>query len=129
MSDLGVPLLVDLSDPRPSPGPTIMSTMKRPAPLMKAILLSVVAGLTTSALMRLVEEGRISLDDDVSELARFPVRNPLYPETPITVRMVLSHSSSLNDSQGYFNLDVLNPATNPDYGKCYNDYEPGTRYQ
>jgi CubicO group peptidase (beta-lactamase class C family) len=90
---------------------------------------SISKSFTTSALMRLVEEGRISLDDDVSELAGFPVRNPLYPETPITVRMVLSHSSSLNDSQGYFNLDVLNPATNPDYGKCYNDYEPGTRYQ
>jgi CubicO group peptidase (beta-lactamase class C family) len=43
--------------------------------------------------------------------------------------MLLSHSSSLNDSQGYFSLNVINPATNPDYAKCYNDYEPGTKYE
>lgn len=89
---------------------------------------SISKSFATSALMKLVEEGRISLDDDVSNLAGFTIRNPVYPDIPITVRMVLSHSSSLNDSQGYFNLDVLNPATNPDYAKCYNDYPPGTQY-
>lgn len=89
---------------------------------------SISKSFATSALMKLVEEGRISLDDDVSNLAGFTIRNPVYPDIPITVRMVLSHSSSLNDSQGYFNLDVLNPATNPDYAKCYNDYAPGTQY-
>jgi CubicO group peptidase (beta-lactamase class C family) len=43
--------------------------------------------------------------------------------------MVLSHTASINDSQGYFTLDVINPAKNIDYTKCYNDYEPGTKYQ
>jgi CubicO group peptidase (beta-lactamase class C family) len=89
---------------------------------------SISKSFATSALMKLVEEGNISLDDEMSDLAGFTIRNPLYPDIPITVKMVLSHSSSLNDSQGYFDLDVLNPATNPDYGKCYNDYAPGTQY-
>ncbi len=90
---------------------------------------SISKSYTTSALLRLVEEGKIRLDDDVGDLVGFPVRNPLYPDIPITVKMLLSHSSSLNDSQGYFNLDVLNPKTNPDYAKSYNDYEPGTEYE
>jgi CubicO group peptidase (beta-lactamase class C family) len=43
--------------------------------------------------------------------------------------MLLSHRSSINDNQGYFTLDVINPEKNADWAKCYNDYEPGTSYQ
>lgn len=43
--------------------------------------------------------------------------------------MLLSHTSSLNDSQGYFKLDVINPDKNPDWAKAYNDYRPGTLYE
>ena len=42
--------------------------------------------------------------------------------------MVLAHRSSINDSQGYFTLDAINPEKNPDWAKCYNKYEPGTGY-
>ncbi len=90
---------------------------------------SISKSFTTTTLMKLVEEGKVSLDDEVSSLTGFPVQNPQFPETPITVKMLLSHSSSLNDSQGYFTLNTLNPATNPDYAKCYNNYEPGTAYE
>jgi CubicO group peptidase (beta-lactamase class C family) len=90
---------------------------------------SISKSFTTTALLKLVDEGRLSIDADVSTLTGFTVRNPAYPDVPVTVKMLLSHSSSLNDSQGYFSLDVLNPATNSDYGKCYNDYMPGTKYQ
>jgi CubicO group peptidase (beta-lactamase class C family) len=90
---------------------------------------SISKSFTTSTLMKLVEEGKVSLDDEVSSLTGFPVQNPQFPETPITVKMLLSHSSSLNDSQGYFTLNTLNPATNRDFAKCYNNYEPGTAYE
>jgi CubicO group peptidase (beta-lactamase class C family) len=43
--------------------------------------------------------------------------------------MVMSHRSSINDSQGYFTLDAINPGKNSNWEKCYNDYEPGTGYQ
>jgi hypothetical protein len=36
----------------------------------------------------------------------------------ITIRLVLSHQSSINDSQGYFTLDAINPSKNPDWAKC-----------
>jgi CubicO group peptidase (beta-lactamase class C family) len=90
---------------------------------------SISKSFTATALLQLVEEKRITLEDDVSSLLGFPVRNPAYPDKIITLRLLLSHRSSLNDSQGYFNLDVIDPATNPDFSKCFNNYAPGAGYQ
>lgn len=90
---------------------------------------SISKSFTCTSLMQLVSQGKVSLKTDASELAGFPIRNPKYPETTITLEMMLSHTSSLNDSQGYFTLDVLNPELNPDYAKCYNDYRPGEGYE
>lgn len=90
---------------------------------------SISKSFTATSLMQLVKAGKISLDDDFGKLVGFAIRNPEYPETVITLRMVLSHTSSINDSKGYFNLDVINPAKNAGYAKCYNSYEPGKGYQ
>lgn len=51
--------------------------------------------------MRLVEEGRLDLDRDVGEVLGFPVRNPHWPDRPITLRMLLTHTSSLRDGSVY----------------------------
>lgn len=89
---------------------------------------SISKSFSATSVMQLVEAKQLSLDDDIGDLVGFKVRNPRYPETVITLRMVLSHRSSINDSQGYFTLDVINPDKNPDWAKCYNDYEPGNGY-
>jgi CubicO group peptidase (beta-lactamase class C family) len=47
--------------------------------------------------MRLVEQGRLKLDEDVSKLLEWEVRNPRFSQTPITLRLLLSHRSSLKD--------------------------------
>jgi CubicO group peptidase (beta-lactamase class C family) len=90
---------------------------------------SISKSFSATALMQFVEKGKLSLTDDFSTLVGFKVRNPKYPETVITLKMVMSHTSSINDSQGYFNLDVINPDKNPDWAKCYNSYQPGKGYQ
>lgn len=90
---------------------------------------SISKSFTSTALMQLVEKKKISLDDDFGDLVGFPIRNPNYPNTKITLRMVLSHTSSINDVNGYFDLDVINPSKNPNWEKSYNTYEPGTEYQ
>ncbi|MGN0003544.1 MAG: serine hydrolase domain-containing protein [Sphingobacterium composti] len=90
---------------------------------------SISKSFTATALMQLVEKKKISLDDDFGDLIGFPVRNPKFPNTKITLRMVLSHTSSINDANGYFELDVINPSKNPDWQKSYNAYEPGADYQ
>lgn len=51
--------------------------------------------------MRLVEEGRLDLDRDVSDYLGWSLRNPAFPERPITLRPLLSHRSSLKDDIDY----------------------------
>lgn len=89
---------------------------------------SISKSFSATAIMQLVEAKKINLDQDVSELVGFKIRNPKYPETVITLRLMLSHLSSINDSQGYFSLDSINPAKSTNWYKCYNNYEPGKGY-
>src|SRR5690606_20997813 len=89
---------------------------------------SISKSFSATSIMQLVEAKKLSLNDDFGNLVGFKIRNPKYPETVITLRMVLSHTSSINDSQGYFNLDVINPSKNKDWAKCYTDKAPGTNY-
>ncbi|WP_254070761.1 serine hydrolase [Pedobacter sp. L105] len=90
---------------------------------------SISKSFSATSIMQLAEAGKLSLNDDFSDLIGFKVRNPKYPETVITLKMILSHTSSINDSEGYLSLDVINPAKNPNWEKCYSDYEPGKGYK
>ena len=90
---------------------------------------SISKSFSATSVMQLIEAGKLSLHDDISDLVGFKVRNPKFPDQVITLKMMLSHTSSINDSQGYFTLDAINPAKNKDWEKCYNDYAPGTGYQ
>ena len=51
--------------------------------------------------MRLVEQGRLDLDADVSDALGWRLRNPAFPDTPITLRLLLSHRSSIRDDVDY----------------------------
>jgi CubicO group peptidase (beta-lactamase class C family) len=50
---------------------------------------------TASAVLQLVEQGTLDLDEDVSAYLPFPVRHPDYPDMPITIRLLLTHQSGL----------------------------------
>ena len=52
-------------------------------------------------IMQLVEQGKIDLDADVSDYLGFALRNPNYPDTAITCRMLLSHTSGIRDGEQY----------------------------
>jgi CubicO group peptidase (beta-lactamase class C family) len=56
---------------------------------------------TMLGVMRLVEQGKLSLDRDVGDYLGYPLRNPAFPNQPITLRMLLSHTSSMRDEAGY----------------------------
>lgn len=51
--------------------------------------------------MRLVEQGEIDLDADVSTALGWRLRNPAFPDVPITLRLLLSHRSSIVDGVDY----------------------------
>ena len=53
--------------------------------------------ITATALMQLYEKGLFNLDDDVNKYLPFSLRNQYHPDIPITIRMILSHHSSLAD--------------------------------
>ena len=56
------------------------------------------------ATMQVWEQLSFSLDDDVGTHLGFPVRNPYYPDSVISVRMCMTHMSSIND-----NFTILDP--------------------
>jgi CubicO group peptidase (beta-lactamase class C family) len=57
--------------------------------------------VTALGTMKLVEQGRLSLDADVSDYLGYRLRNPHFPDQPITLRMLMSHTSSLLDDGGF----------------------------
>jgi len=59
-------------------------------------LFSISKTFTSTALMQLYDKGLFDLDDDVNDYLDFEVRNPNYPDIPITFRMLLAHQSSLD---------------------------------
>ena len=52
---------------------------------------------TALGVMRLVDAGKLDLDRDVSDYLGWRLRNPTFPPKVITLRLLLSHQSSLLD--------------------------------
>jgi CubicO group peptidase (beta-lactamase class C family) len=86
------------------------------------------------SIMQLVEAGKMSLEDDVNQYLGFSLRNPKYPDIPITVKMLLSHTSSMIDKHGaswYRDDKYVNPAkmSADTIAMCFGDWAPGQGYQ
>jgi CubicO group peptidase (beta-lactamase class C family) len=114
-------------------------------PDLPFLLASVSKTVTATAMMQLVEQGLCALDDDVNDYLPFSVRNPAFPNSPITIESLLGHDSSIHNRQeilpitfgadspialGDLVADYLTPG-----GALYDPvlnflpYEPGTTYE
>ena len=70
------------------------------------LIASVSKTITAVAAMQLVEQNLMGLDDDINQYLPFSVRNPSFPNDSITLRMLLTHRSSISDAhQENLNLD------------------------
>ena len=49
--------------------------------------------------MQLVEKGLIRLNDSLTKIFGYEIVNPNFPDIPITVEMVLSHQSSIAETE------------------------------
>ena len=58
--------------------------------------------VTALGVMRLVDSGKLDLDRDVSDYLGYPLRNPAFPARKITLRLLLSHQSSLLDGDDLY---------------------------
>lgn len=80
--------------------------------------------------MRLVEQGKLDLDRDVSSYLGWNLRNPAYPDRPISLRMLLSHTSSLRDGEDAYivplGATVRDAVSDPDAWDAA--HAPGTGY-
>jgi CubicO group peptidase (beta-lactamase class C family) len=65
---------------------------------------SVTKTITATAIMRLRDKGLFKLDDDVNKFLRFSIRNPNHPNSRITFRHLLTHTSSINDRDALYSL-------------------------
>ena len=62
---------------------------------------SISKSITAMGCMKLVESGMLDLDAAITEYLSFDLNNPNHPNVPITLRMLLSHTSSIQDGDGY----------------------------
>ena len=71
------------------------------------LLASISKTITAVAVMQLYERGLLDLDEDIGEYLPFEIRNPHFPDVPITTRMLLTHTAGLawptNDENPDFN--------------------------
>jgi len=56
--------------------------------------------------LRLVEAGKLDLDADVSHWLGWNLRNPAFPDRPISLRLLLSHTSSVRDHDDQYAIPL-----------------------
>ena len=89
---------------------------------------SITKWVTAIGLMTLYDQGRLDLDRDISEYLPFQVRNPAWPGTPVTARMLLSHTSSLSPDATVYRPDWERIGKNG-YDPVFDEsIRPGTQY-
>jgi CubicO group peptidase (beta-lactamase class C family) len=65
---------------------------------------SVTKTIVATAVAQLAEAGKLGLDEPVNRYLDRPVFNPHHPQSPITVRQLLTHTSSISDAH-YYEID------------------------
>ncbi len=89
---------------------------------------SVTKMVTAVGVMQLMERGLVLLDEDVSVYLPFPVRNPAFPETKVTLRQILTHTSSLRGDVTDYRIDWSSVTLKKD--PCFrHDVCPGSAYE
>lgn len=78
---------------------------------------SISKAITGAALMHAVQEGKLSLDQDINRWLPFKVVNPHFPDHPITLRQLATHTSSITDREAaYAKAYRFGPGSPPPLG-------------
>jgi CubicO group peptidase (beta-lactamase class C family) len=109
------------------------------------LLASISKLVTATAVMQLYEDGSIELHDSINQYLPFTVTNPFHPDTEITLYMLLTHTSSINEDLTFseeYSIFGNNPEMDLEYflsnylvvgGEFYSsnnyyNYEPGDQW-
>ncbi|MGN1019281.1 MAG: serine hydrolase domain-containing protein [Aristaeellaceae bacterium] len=94
-----------------------------------ASVTKMISGIHT---MQLVEQGLLDLDENIGVYFGYSVTNPYAGNAPVTLRQLMSHTSSLSSSGGYTKSNrtlssLLNDATKQ--WNNFHKYAPGSKYE
>ena len=95
--------------------------------------------------LKLYEKGLVDLDLDISEYLGFKIRNPKYLDDKITIRMLMTQTSSINDegdfidgiykgydasneTDDYIKIEELLKPDGVRFNKGFTEYKPGTNF-
>ena len=97
---------------------------------------SVTKMVTAIGALRLCEEGLLELDGDIGETLGYPVRNPRHPDTPVTLRQLLTHTAGIKHNADYALKDGKKRKTlqqmlssGENVKKNFASWAPGTRVE
>ncbi len=92
---------------------------------------SVTKMISAIGIMQLYEQGKVNLDQDISTYFGYEIANPHHPGIPITLRQIMSHTTSISQAGGFssakntiYNMlskDARRPAN-------FTDNAPGSKY-
>lgn len=68
---------------------------------------SITKTLIGLSLLKAQEMGKLNLDDPVNKYLKFKVTNPNFPESTITIRQLAIHTSSISDSDEFWENDYI----------------------
>ncbi|MGB0523086.1 MAG: serine hydrolase domain-containing protein [Flammeovirgaceae bacterium] len=88
---------------------------------------SITKTLIAFSLMKLIEEGKIKLDDPINHYLPFKITHPKFPSIPITIRQLATHTSGLTDGKKDMVIEksyLFNGAINFDKTQLPKDYVP-----
>jgi CubicO group peptidase (beta-lactamase class C family) len=87
-------------------GPADRQSRRRVTTDDPARVASVSKLIVAIGVMKLVEQGKLDLDSDVSRWLGWSLRNPAFPDRPITLRMLLSHTGSVRDHDDQYAIPL-----------------------
>ncbi|NMD37481.1 MAG: beta-lactamase family protein [Christensenellaceae bacterium] len=88
--------------------------------------------VTAVGVMQLVEKGLINLDSEIGDILGYKIRNPYYSDYPITIRMLLCHTSSIQDTaRSAHNRGTIKQMLGPNRvnDNSFIKQKPGSKYQ
>lgn len=92
---------------------------------------SVTKLVTGIGLLQLMDQGVLDPDEDISTYLGYTVLNPRYPDDPITLRQLMSHTAGLNENASYnWQSSKLQEMIDVEQKAKANflDVRPGTKY-
>ena len=93
---------------------------------------SVTKFVTGIGIEKMMDDGLLNPDEDISVYLGYPVGNPRYPDTKITLRMLMSHTSGINEGASFnYQSSRLSDmiALDRKARANFREVKPGTQYQ